>query len=140
MRNNTSAFTLIELLVVIGIIGILVAIAQPILTSSAAHTYEYQCESHLHQIGVAMTAYSQDNGAFPVALDRIDYLLQDKGLLACPKTSREYYYAKPPADADRHTIIAACVNPRTPAGRLPHRLGKACLTLTAGGSVNRLIR
>jgi prepilin-type N-terminal cleavage/methylation domain-containing protein len=138
--TSKTGFTLIELLVVIGIIGILIAIAQPILTTSTAHTYEYQCESHLHQIGVAMTAYAQDNGVFPAALGRVDYLLQDKGLLVCPKTSRDYYYLQPPADADRDTIIAACVNPRTPAGRLPHRFGKACLTLTASGSVKRLIR
>ena len=136
--DNRTGFTLIELLVVIAIIGILIGIAQPILTSSAAHTYEYQCESHLHQIAVAMTAYTQDNGAFPTDLDGVDYLLQDKGLLACPKTSREYYYLQPDQDADRDMIIAACVNLRKPPGHLPHRLGKACLTLTVGGSVRRV--
>jgi general secretion pathway protein G len=139
MRNKTG-FTLIELLVVIGIIGILFTIAQPMLTSSASRTYEYQCESHLRQIGVAMTAYVQDNGAFPAALDRVDGILQDKSLLACPKTSREYYYLKPAPDADRDTMIAACVNPRAPRGRLPHRFGSGYLTLTAGGSVRRVAR
>ena len=138
--NNRTGFTLIELLVVIAIIGILIAIAQPILTSSTGHTYEYQCESHLRQIGVAMTAYAQDNGAFPSTLDRVDYLLQDKGLLVCPKTSRDYYYLQPAPDADRDTVIAACVNPRTPRGRLPHRFGDGYLALSAGGSVRRVAR
>lgn len=138
--TSKTGFTLIELLVVISIIGILIGIAQPILTATASHTYEYQCASHLRQVGVAMAAYAQDNGAFPAALGRVDYLLQDKSLLVCPKTSREDDYLRPAPDADRDTVIAACVNPRTRAGRLPHRLGKACLTLTAGGSVKRVVR
>lgn len=138
--NNRTGFTLIELLVVIAIIGILIAIAQPILTTSAAHTYEYQCESHLRQIGVAMAAYVQDNGAFPATLDRVDYLLQDKGLLVCPKTSRDYYYLQPAPDSDRDTVIAACVDPRTPRCRLPHRAGDCYLSLSAGGSVKRVVR
>lgn len=133
MKNRTG-FTLIELLVVIGIIGILLAIAQPMLTSSASRTYEYQCESHLRQIGVAIAAYVQDNGAFPATLDRVDDIIQDKSLLACPKMSREYYYLQPAPDADRDTMIAACVDPRAPRGRLPHRLGSGYLTLTAGGA------
>lgn len=133
--RRTQGFTLIELLVVIAIISLLIAIAQPILTSSASHTYEYQCESHLRQIGVAMTAYAQDNGAFPKKLDRVDKLLQDKSLLSCPKTSREYYYIQPGTDAERSLVIASCVNPHSIHGSLPHRSGNGYLALTAGGSV-----
>ena len=93
---NRTGFTLIELLVVIAIIGILIGIVQPILTVSASRTYEYQCESHLRQIGLAMNAYAQDNGAFPGRLVGVDTMLQDRSLLGCPKTSREYYLRPAP--------------------------------------------
>ena len=138
--NNRTGFTLIELLVVIAIIGILIGIAQPILTVCASRTYEHQCESHLLQVGLAMNAYAQDNGRFPARLIGIDGLLQDQSLLDCPKTSRMYYYACPEQEAARDTVIAACVNPESHAGDLPHRFGSTCLILTAGGRVKRLTK
>jgi prepilin-type N-terminal cleavage/methylation domain-containing protein len=133
--SRRTGFTLIELLVVIAIISMLIAMVQPILMNSASKTYEYQCESHLRQIGVAMIAYTQDYGSFPRTLDQVDNLLRDKALLVCPKTSRLYWYRAPGPDADRDTVVAACVDPRTPRGRLPHRAGNGCVTLTAGGNV-----
>lgn len=138
--SRTTGFTVIELLTVIAMITMLIAIAQPILTSAASRTYEYDCESHLRQIGVAMHAYSQDYGAFPDRLARVDNQLQDKTLLRCPKTSVEYYYQRPILEADPDTTVASCVNPRTRHGKLPHRLGSAYLALTAGGSIKRMER
>ncbi len=85
MKRKTG-FTIIELLVVISIIGILIAIVQATVTNAAAKTYEYQCESRLRQIGVAMNAYSQDYGAFPATLDKVDALIQDRTVLGCPRT------------------------------------------------------
>lgn len=136
--NTRIGFTLIELLVVMAIIGLMIGIAQPILTSSASRTYEHQCESHLRQIGVAMAAYAQDNGAFPRRLGQVDDILQDKSLLACPKTSHEYFYRQPGPDADRDTLLGACVDPKSKSGHMPHRAGDGCLVLSVGGSVKRL--
>lgn len=138
--SRTRGFTVIELLTVIALISLLIAIAQPMLTTSAARTYEYDCESHLRQIGVAMNAYAQDYGAFPARLKQADNLLQDKNLLHCPKLNREYYYVRPPSDADRSAVIASCVNPKTHTGHLPHRSGTAYLSLTAGGAITRVTR
>ena len=136
---NKRGFTLIELLVVIAIIGILMAIAQPMLSVSASRTYEHQCESRLRQIGLAMNAYAQDNGSFPEMLIGVDPILQDRSILRCPKTSRDYYYARPRTEAARNVVIAACVDPRK-SGKRPHRFGSTCLTLTAGGHVKRATR
>jgi len=138
--SRKTGFTIIELLTVIAIIGILIAIIQPMLMTSASKTYEYQCESRLRQIGVAMNAYAQDYGVFPGELDAVDALLQDKSVLSCPKTSREYWYRNPGPDADRDTVIAACVGPSTRPGRLPHHAGKGYLSLSAGGEVKRVRR
>ncbi len=59
-------FTLIELLVVIGIIALLIAILLPTLNKARDAGYRAACGSNLHQIGLGMLLYAQENkGSFP---------------------------------------------------------------------------
>ncbi len=56
-----TAFTLIELLVVITIVGILVAIALPIIGRVQQKGYETKTLSNMRQMGVALMTYANDN-------------------------------------------------------------------------------
>ncbi len=59
--TRSLAFTLIELLVVIAIISLLGAILFPVFAQARAKARQAACLSNLHQIGLALALYQDDN-------------------------------------------------------------------------------
>ena len=65
-KTSHHGFTLVELLVVIGIIALLISILLPSLNKARESAKVVACLSNLHQLGLAMNMYANDNkGAWP---------------------------------------------------------------------------
>jgi prepilin-type N-terminal cleavage/methylation domain-containing protein/prepilin-type processing-associated H-X9-DG protein len=70
---QSRGFTLIELLVVIAIIAILAAMLLPALARANATAKKAQCINNLHEMGVALTMYADDNNGLAARGDSPHY-------------------------------------------------------------------
>lgn len=120
-RTPYKGFTLIELLVVISMLAILAAILFPVFAKVRESARRTTCASNLHQIGVAISLYSQDSDEhYPIGVDSADhgsYLWepspQQQVILSTAPLLRvildpylkSYDVWRCPSDAGNHTLI-----------------------------------
>ena len=77
MKKRKKAFTLIELLVVISIIALLLSILMPALNSARDRARRLICSTNLHQFGLGVVMYAQNNNSYVPSLDPITNLRID---------------------------------------------------------------
>lgn len=68
-KKSSRAFTLVELLVVIAVVGVLIAMIIPAISSVRESAHRTQCQSNLKQIGLAVLQYNTHRRVYPTGRD-----------------------------------------------------------------------
>jgi prepilin-type N-terminal cleavage/methylation domain-containing protein len=71
LTQVVMGFTLIEILIVVSILGILMALLLPAISSARESARLLECKNHLRQIGLALHSFESAHGSFPRAGETI---------------------------------------------------------------------
>jgi len=131
ISNGRSGFSLAELLVVIAIMGVLAALLTVGVQKARAAASRVNCASNLHQIGLALQMYANDNQVLPDAA-QLPSATPDRSTLMqvlAPYIENNGKVFRCPADSQYYS--AEGLSYEYPAGRLA---GKTVEQLTRNGT------
>jgi prepilin-type N-terminal cleavage/methylation domain-containing protein/prepilin-type processing-associated H-X9-DG protein len=110
-----KGFTLIELLVVIAIIALLMSMLMPALNRAKTQAKAALCLSNLHQWGIVMKLFTDDNNGFfmeglhrPLSGSELAEYYKDDKLLICPMANKTF------AEGARQPFVAWQTDPNYP--------------------------
>lgn len=131
-RFGAQGFTLIQLLLVVALLGVLSALLFPVLGQARAGADRQKCDAKLKSIVLALDAFKQERGHYPVSLDelRSDGFLSDADALRCPRDPRQdgsyhdFYVVRAPIDVADSPIVCCPFHEKTGSGGNQARMGR----------------
>ncbi len=137
-------------MIVVSIIGLMSAVLMPVFTRSRAQARRMQCDVKLKALALAIDAFKQENGVYPVALSDLvtKGYLNSSDSLRCPADPRfngsyaDFYTLRAPNDSGELPVITCPFHEelghggQARLGRFTTQFATRPAVLTAGNSVS----
>jgi competence protein ComGC len=131
-RPRRSGFTVIQLFIVLGLLGVLAALLFPALTRGRASAQRQKCDVRLKSVALALDAFKQERGAYPVTLQELtaEGYLKEPEALRCPSDPRQqgtyndFYAIRAPGDAGEMPVVCCPFHEEDGFGGNQARLGR----------------
>ncbi|RYG75244.1 hypothetical protein EON80_01285 [bacterium] len=132
LNSRRRGFTIVQLLVVLGVLGVLAALMFPTFSRARASADRQKCDVRLKSIALALDAFKQERGNYPVSLNELatDGYLKEPEALRCPSDPRDvgtyndFYAVRAPGDSVEMPVVCCPFHEEYGLGGNQARLGR----------------